>query len=51
MKSETVETCGTLHVHLYRPFAADKFLVAIPKTCRKLAVLDRTKGDINALVN
>ena len=34
---------GLLNVHLYRPFAADKFLAAIPKTCRKLAVLDRTK--------
>ena len=37
------EKVGMLNVHLYRPFAADKFLVAIPKTCRKLAVLDRTK--------
>ena len=37
------EKVGLLNVHLYRPFAADKFLVAIPKTCRKLAVLDRTK--------
>ena len=37
------EKVGMLNVHLYRPFAADKFLAAIPKTCRKLAVLDRTK--------
>ena len=37
------EKVGLLNVHLYRPFAADKFLVTIPKTCRKLAVLDRTK--------
>ena len=37
------EKVGLLNVHLYRPFAADKFLAAIPKTCRKLAVLDRTK--------
>ena len=37
------EKVGLLNVHLYRPFAADKFLAAIPATCRKLAVLDRTK--------
>ena len=37
------EKVGLLNVHLYRPFAADKFLAAIPETCRKLAVLDRTK--------
>ncbi len=37
------EKVGLLNVHLYRPFAADKFLSAIPGTCRKLAVLDRTK--------
>ncbi len=37
------EKVGLLNVHLYRPFAADKFLATIPETCRKLAVLDRTK--------
>ena len=37
------EKVGLLNVHLYRPFAADKFVAAIPATCRKLAVLDRTK--------
>ncbi len=37
------EKVGLLNVHLYRPFAADKFLSAIPATCKKLAVLDRTK--------
>ena len=37
------EKVGLLNVHLYRPFAADKFIVAIPATCKKLAVLDRTK--------
>ena len=34
---------GLLKVHLYRPFAIDKFLEAIPATCKKIAVLDRTK--------
>ena len=34
---------GLLKVRLYRPFAADKFLEAIPASCKKLAVLDRTK--------
>ena len=37
------EKVGLLNVHLYRPFAADKFLAAIPASCKKLAVLDRTK--------
>ncbi len=34
---------GLLKVRLFRPFATDAFLAAIPKTCKKLAVLDRTK--------
>jgi len=34
---------GLVKVHLFRPFAADKFLAAIPATCKKIAVLDRTK--------
>ena len=37
------EKVGLLNVHLYRPFAADKFVAAIPAACKKLAVLDRTK--------
>ena len=37
------EKVGLLNVHLYRPFAADKFLSSIPASCKKLAVLDRTK--------
>ena len=37
------EKVGLLNVHLYRPFAADKFVAAIPASCKKLAVLDRTK--------
>ena len=34
---------GLIKVRLYRPFATDAFINAIPKTCKKLAVLDRTK--------
>ena len=37
------EKVGLLKVHLYRPFVADKMLAAIPKTVKKIAVLDRTK--------
>ena len=37
------EKVGIIKVRLYRPFAADKFVAAIPATCKKLAVLDRTK--------
>ena len=34
---------GFLQVHMYRPFATDKFLSAIPATVKKIAVLDRCK--------
>ncbi len=34
---------GVLKVRLYRPFAAEKFVEALPKTVKRLAVLDRTK--------
>ena len=34
---------GLLKVHLYRPFSIDRMLKAIPKTVKKIAVLDRTK--------
>ena len=37
------EKVGLLKVHLYRPFVAEKMLEAIPKTVKKIAVLDRTK--------
>ena len=37
------EKVGLVKVRLYRPFRADKLLAAIPETCKKLAVLDRTK--------
>ena len=34
---------GLVKVHLYRPFSAKHFLAAVPATCKKIAVLDRTK--------
>ncbi|MBE6935046.1 MAG: pyruvate:ferredoxin (flavodoxin) oxidoreductase [Ruminococcaceae bacterium] len=37
------EKVGLIKVRLYRPFAADRLLGALPKTTKKIAVLDRTK--------
>ncbi|MCQ2548196.1 MAG: pyruvate:ferredoxin (flavodoxin) oxidoreductase [Clostridia bacterium] len=34
---------GLVKCHLYRPFAADRLIAAIPETVKKIAVLDRTK--------
>ncbi len=37
------EKVGIVEVHLYRPFSAKHFLAAVPKTAKRIAVLDRTK--------
>ena len=37
------EKVGLVKVRLYRPFRADKLIAAIPATCKRIAVLDRTK--------
>ena len=37
------ERVGIVKVRLYRPFAADAFLAALPATVRRIAVLDRTR--------
>ncbi|MBO5676589.1 MAG: pyruvate:ferredoxin (flavodoxin) oxidoreductase, partial [Bacteroidaceae bacterium] len=37
------EKVGLVSVHLYRPFSVKHFLGAIPATCKRIAVLDRTK--------
>jgi len=37
------EKVGLLKVRLYRPFVAQKFVDALPKTCKRISVLDRTK--------
>ncbi|HOI78058.1 MAG TPA: pyruvate:ferredoxin (flavodoxin) oxidoreductase, partial [Petrimonas sp.] len=42
-KNANGEKVGMVAVHLYRPFKAEAFLSVIPKTARRIAVLDRTK--------
>ena len=42
-KNANGEKVGMVAVHLYRPFKADAFLSVIPKTAKRIAVLDRTK--------
>jgi len=37
------EKVGLVKVRLYRPFSVEYFMKAIPKTVKKIAVLDRTK--------
>jgi pyruvate-ferredoxin/flavodoxin oxidoreductase len=37
------EKIGLIAVHLYRPFSAKYFFEAFPKTCKRIAVMDRTK--------
>ena len=37
------EKVGLIKVRLYRPFAAEAFFQAIPASCQRIAVLDRTK--------
>ena len=37
------EKVGLIKVRLYRPFSAERLIAAIPETCKKIAVLDRTK--------
>ena len=37
------EKVGLVSVHLYRPFSARHFIAAVPKTAKRIAVLDRTK--------
>jgi pyruvate-ferredoxin/flavodoxin oxidoreductase len=41
--TEKGEKVGLVAVHLYRPFSAKHFLAAVPKTAKRIAVLDRTK--------
>src|SRR5512138_1340201 len=37
------EKVGVVKIRLYRPFPKDAFIKALPKTVKKIAVLDRTK--------
>ena len=43
MVEKTGAKVGLIKVRLYRPFATDAFLKAIPKTVKTISVLDRTK--------
>jgi pyruvate-ferredoxin/flavodoxin oxidoreductase len=40
---EAGQSVGVLQVRLYRPFAAEHFLAALPEACRAVAVLEQTK--------
>ena len=40
---EKGEKVGLISVHLYRPFSAKHFLAILPKTAKRICVLDRTK--------
>jgi len=40
---ENGEKVGLVSVHLYRPFSAKHFLSVLPKTAKRICVLDRTK--------
>ena len=40
---EKGQNVGLMEVHLYRPFSARYFLNELPKSVKKIAVLDRTK--------
>ncbi len=37
------EKVGMVKIHLYRPFSVERLLAAVPKSVKKIAVLDRTK--------
>lgn len=41
--NESGEKVGMIKVHLYRPFRADFMKAILPKSVKKIAVLDRTK--------
>ena len=43
LSEKTGAKLGLIKVRLYRPFATDAFLKAIPKTVKTISVLDRTK--------
>ncbi|EUK18047.1 pyruvate:ferredoxin (flavodoxin) oxidoreductase [Commensalibacter papalotli (ex Servin-Garciduenas et al. 2014)] len=40
---ENGESVGILKIRLYRPFPAQQVLAALPKTVKRIAVMDRTK--------
>lgn len=43
--NKTGENVGVISVHLFRPWSSKHFLSALPKTAKKIAVLDRTREE------
>ena len=41
------EKVGAIKVRLYRPFSAKAFIDALPASCKKIAVMDRTKSPVH----
>ena len=41
--NEKGEKVGCINVHMFRPWSEKHFLAALPKTVKKIAVLERTK--------
>lgn len=41
--NEKGEKVGFVQVHLYRPFSTEHLFKAVPKSCKRIAVLDRLK--------
>ena len=39
------ENVGVLKIRLFRPWSIEKFLDKLPKSVKKIAVLDRTRED------
>ena len=42
-KAANGEKVGVIKVRLYRPFASEHFIAALPESTKTIAVLDRTK--------
>jgi len=42
MNARGDERLGVMNVHLWRPWSAEHFLNKLPKTCKGIAVMDKT---------
>ncbi len=42
-RNKTGDSCGLITVHLYRPFSNERLQDVLPKSTKRIAVLDRTK--------
>ena len=43
LRRESAARIGVLKVRLFRPFATEQFLAALPRSCRAIAVIEQTK--------